>query len=215
MKKEIILITFFGFILASCQNKEDKNPVVEVPYTQKNCDSDKDRFHKSISNLGPMRAAFALNDCIEKLNDAEAISLKKNAEIQGYIAEFKDKEIPIENRIDRYKEFTSTDPEESKLYKSIEKELINEYQAKKRKLDRLTNGPSKEEAISIEKTRLAEARKKGVYIGMDRQQVIESSWGKPIKINRTTNAYSVHEQWVYGSGNYLYFENGLLTSIQN
>lgn len=162
MKKEIILITFFGFILASCQNKEDKNPVVEVPYTQKNCDSDKDRFHKSISNLGPMRAAFALNDCIEKLNDAEAISLKKNAEIQGYIAELKDKEIPIENRIDRYKEFTSTYPEESKLYKSIEKELINEYQAKKESLIDLQMGHPKKKPF-LSKRLVLQKQEKKVY----------------------------------------------------
>ena len=41
------------------------------------------------------------------------------------------------------------------------------------------------------------------------------SWGKPEDINRTTTALSVSEQWVYGSGNLLYFKDGVLTSIQN
>ncbi len=59
-------------------------------------------------------------------------------------------------------------------------------------------------------------KKPGVKIGMTAKQVIENtSWGKPNKVNRTTNRYGTREQWVYGGGNYLYFENGILTSIQN
>ncbi len=67
--------------------------------------------------------------------------------------------------------------------------------------------------------RLAEekARKKqeGVRIGMSKQDVLDSSWGEPKKINTSIGSWGTHEQWVYGNGNYLYFENGKLTSIQN
>lgn len=59
-------------------------------------------------------------------------------------------------------------------------------------------------------------RKPGVRIGMTAKQVVENtSWGKPNKVNKTTNRHGTREQWVYGGGNYLYFENGILTSIQN
>lgn len=58
-------------------------------------------------------------------------------------------------------------------------------------------------------------KSQGVRIGMTKQEVLDSSWGKPTKINKTTGSYGVHEQWVYGGGNYLYFENGVLTTIQN
>jgi hypothetical protein len=62
----------------------------------------------------------------------------------------------------------------------------------------------------------AERKKEGVRIGMTVQEVIESSWGKPEHVNRTTSTYGTREQWVYpGYHNYLYFENGVLTSIQN
>jgi len=61
----------------------------------------------------------------------------------------------------------------------------------------------------------AEQRKTGVWIGMTTQDVLHSSWGKPTRVNRSTYSFGVHEQWVYGSGNYLYFENGILKSIQN
>ena len=56
----------------------------------------------------------------------------------------------------------------------------------------------------------------GARLGMTQKQVIEkTNWGKPESINRSTGRWGVHEQWVYGGGNYLYFENGKLTSIQN
>lgn len=52
------------------------------------------------------------------------------------------------------------------------------------------------------------------WIGMSSEMARES-WGSPEDINKTINAYGVKEQWVYGSGSYLYFENGKLTTIQN
>ncbi len=59
------------------------------------------------------------------------------------------------------------------------------------------------------------AKKKGVSIGMTREQVKGSSWGRPESVNTTTSAYGSREQWVYGGRNYLYFENGVLVTIQN
>jgi hypothetical protein len=53
---------------------------------------------------------------------------------------------------------------------------------------------------------------------MTQEEVIESMWGKPSKINRTTTANHIHEQWVYGDGGdrgLLYFDDGILTGIQN
>lgn len=53
-----------------------------------------------------------------------------------------------------------------------------------------------------------------VRIGWTKEMCIES-WGEPNGINKTTNKYSVSEQWVYEGGSYLYFENGKLVTIQN
>lgn len=54
-----------------------------------------------------------------------------------------------------------------------------------------------------------------ISLGMTKEQVI-ASWGKPDDINRSVGSWGVHEQWVYGNPyrNYLYFENGILTSWQ-
>lgn len=53
-----------------------------------------------------------------------------------------------------------------------------------------------------------------VKIGFTKEMCIES-WGRPYDINRTVTAYGTHEQWVYGLWCYLYFEDGILTAIQN
>lgn len=52
-----------------------------------------------------------------------------------------------------------------------------------------------------------------VFIGMTSEQA-RRSWGEPSDINRTINASGTSEQWVY-DGAYLYFQDGILTTIQN
>lgn len=56
---------------------------------------------------------------------------------------------------------------------------------------------------------------KNPSIGMTTGQVEVSLWGKPESVNRTVTASGVREQWVYGNGQYLYFEDGVLTSFQD
>ncbi|WHY64669.1 hypothetical protein [Neobacillus sp. SuZ13] len=67
----------------------------------------------------------------------------------------------------------------------------------------------------IETRKKGSTGKTGVSIGMTKDMVLKSSWGEPQKINKTTTSYGTKEQWVYGNGNYFYFENGILTTIQN
>lgn len=55
---------------------------------------------------------------------------------------------------------------------------------------------------------------KKIQIGMTEEMVLDS-WGVPDDINRTVGSWGVHEQWVYGLGQYLYFENGKLTGWQD
>lgn len=71
------------------------------------------------------------------------------------------------------------------------------------------------EAAAQEAAAKAKAKSEGVRIGMTQEQVLASSWGRPQKVNKTTTAYGVHEQWVYSGYNYLYFEDGILRTIQN
>lgn len=51
-------------------------------------------------------------------------------------------------------------------------------------------------------------------IGMTADEVKKSKWGHPNKINRDTYSWGTSEQWVYNSYGYVYFENGIVTAIQ-
>jgi hypothetical protein len=64
------------------------------------------------------------------------------------------------------------------------------------------------------KEEVARKKKEGVRVGMSKEDVVASMWGKPRKINRTTTAHGTREQWVYDGG-YLYFDEDTLTTIQN
>lgn len=56
-------------------------------------------------------------------------------------------------------------------------------------------------------------KSKTVKIGMSKEACVEAI-GKPHKVNKTINSYNTLEQWVYGNGKYLYFNNGILETIQ-
>ena len=59
-----------------------------------------------------------------------------------------------------------------------------------------------------------QAKKPLPTIGMTKDEVLESKWGKPFNINTTTTKYGVSEQWIYLDNKYLYFDDGVLTGIQ-
>lgn len=51
-------------------------------------------------------------------------------------------------------------------------------------------------------------------IGMTAEEVRNSTWGEPNKINKTTTKYGTSEQWVYGGGKYVYLDDGVVSAIQ-
>jgi hypothetical protein len=73
-----------------------------------------------------------------------------------------------------------------------------------------TKKPQREPSLSAEDVKKLLVNSE-VRIGMTGEQVIRLC-GKPSKINESVHARGKNEQWVYGSGIYLYFDNGTLTS---
>lgn len=77
----------------------------------------------------------------------------------------------------------------------------------------------KKEQMEEEK-RQAEEKEKQEYlanepkIGMTADEVRASNWGSPEKINKTTYEWGVTEQWCYPNYKYIYFEDGIVTAIQ-
>lgn len=61
---------------------------------------------------------------------------------------------------------------------------------------------------------LAKIKSGKVWIGASDDAVL-ASWGSPEDINSTITSHGKKEQWVYGSGHYVYLTNGLVSAIQN
>lgn len=51
-------------------------------------------------------------------------------------------------------------------------------------------------------------------IGMTADEVLQTGWGKPEDINKTTFSWGTTEQWCYSGYRYVYFDNGIVTAIQ-
>ena len=95
------------------------------------------------------------------------------------------------------------------------REMYQAAVAARREEERVESLAAEQRAAKAE---IAGRKQKGVSIGMTRERVLQSSWGRPDKVNTTTYAHGTHEQWVYNTGyvrGYLYFENGILVTIQN
>jgi hypothetical protein len=60
-------------------------------------------------------------------------------------------------------------------------------------------------------TRILEGK---IWIGMTEAMLLDS-WGQPEDINTTVNRYVTRKQYVYGSGRYVYVENGKVDAWQN
>ena len=89
--------------------------------------------------------------------------------------------------------------------------LLQLAEESNRKYDKpKTIKPQRELSLSAEEIKKLLTNKE-VRIGMTAEQVIRLC-GKPNRINESVNARGKTEQWVYGSGIYLHFENGILSS---
>ncbi|WP_119460645.1 hypothetical protein [Rhodospirillaceae bacterium SYSU D60014] len=70
------------------------------------------------------------------------------------------------------------------------------------------------DALSMSNDSKQALRDGKIWVGANSEMAC-LAWGRPRSVNRTTTAHGVREQWVYGSGSYLYFDDGSLTAIQN
>lgn len=87
------------------------------------------------------------------------------------------------------------------------------YEAEYNKLERRDEIEREKAAKTAAAQERNRRKREGVSIGMSKEEVLMSNWGKPDHINTDVYATGTREQWVYGGG-YLYFRDGTLTSIQ-
>ncbi|NBI28591.1 hypothetical protein ERL59_06450 [Chengkuizengella sp. YPA3-1-1] len=70
-------------------------------------------------------------------------------------------------------------------------------------------------AEEVNKTLVTQGSKvRPPVVGMTKDEVLATIWGKPNKINTTTTTSGTDEQWVYDDNKYVYFENDVVVAIQ-
>jgi hypothetical protein len=198
------LVIFFGGLLAlgalsltveSCANQRQQNrQAAEAEEKEKQRQVRIAAAKAAFNALTPQQHFEAATDNFKlgRLGDVERHLAKVPEEIEGR-SELKNKFEKLQAKL-----------KAEQLAKVKSEEIAKQKAAKE--LERI----NKEENRKLH----AQWRKEGVNIGMTSERVLLSSWGRPEKVNRTTYSRGVHEQWVY-SGGYLYFEDGILTAIQN
>lgn len=137
-------------------------------------------------------AANVLRGCAQATQDAELLELVRLAESEDRWLTVKDKKASASDRLQALNALAQIDPERAANTAKLRSEL--ETAERRADADRKKRG--------------------GVHVGMSKADVHASAWGKPDHINQTVTQLGTREQWVYGIGNYLYFEGDRLTAIQ-
>lgn len=147
-------------------------------------------------------ASITIRRCSELLNDKQLKALVVDGEIKSYVADIESKKNKVDDRISAVEHFQERYPESGRKYDSLLKKL-------------------KADSAQLKADyKLANHFDRKVRIGSTQQEVVEDGWGRPSGINTTTTANRVSEQWWYLDQSYserrryLYFENGILTAIQ-
>ncbi|RTY89319.1 hypothetical protein [Flavobacterium sp. GT3R68] len=143
----------------------------------------------------------------KKKNDSIFVIERRQGEIKDSIEYIKQKKINEAKEKERRKQDVKIKIAQKKheIEKQTKSKLENEKKKNQRREDIINKyGLENGEAILNHK----------VKIGWTKSMCI-ASWGKPRDINRTTTPYGNHEQYVYSLKKYLYFENGILITIQD
>ncbi|OPY59456.1 MAG: hypothetical protein A4E55_00226 [Pelotomaculum sp. PtaU1.Bin035] len=171
-------------------------------------------YQKSIQLIKDKKWKEAATELVslqqENYKDSKVLYSYVSAE-QQYLADFLGTAI-IENNIAHLKPVQTKLNEISTDYSGLFAQDINNF---RNDIEKQLQSLQTRLAESKKKTESVSSKTQGVRIGMTQQEVLNSSWGKPKSVNKTTTQYGIHEQWVYGNNNYLYFEDGILTTIQN
>lgn len=172
-------------------------PAQVVPVVQASCAERKAQlvldYKQLMTNKKFYDAAQSVRLCGQNLDDKELIQMTRAADAADLIADVDIGHI-----------------ESAKSLKADYADILAKQPEAKAKVEKILSDVRKQDLKAK-----AEKKKLGVTIGMSKDDVLASSWGRPNSINRTTGTWGVHEQWCYGGHNYLFFENGVLTTIMN
>jgi hypothetical protein len=149
-------------------------------------------------------AVDLLDDCINTAFDPQIRQARDAIQARWQLDWLKNNpKAPWENRLTALREVNELAPELLGSYAAEFKTSSQRYERESAQLRKKADADHR-----------AQRRKEGVTIGLPQEDVLMSSWGKPEAVNKTVTSRCTREQWVYGSGNYLYFEGDVLKSFQ-
>jgi hypothetical protein len=157
------------------------------------------QYNEHMAAGQPWKAATTLRRCANTLQNAEMTALVASAERLDAITTARDPKATPHDRQRALNRLPASDPQDAQEIAKLRKTVAA-----------MVDKADKAEARKI----AARKRSEGASIGMSPEDVRASAWGKPEHINRSIYSFGVHEQWVYGDGNYLYFRDGVLSSMQ-
>lgn len=160
-------------------------------------------FHTHVANGRLFYAVEAMGNCASLTGNSALAAEVSAVHVDALTKAATNKRAPAAERLRSFDILERLYPEQAKALPTLKAALEKQASAEKIKSD-----------AAQARADAARKRREGVRIGMSEQDVLDSSWGRPRKVNRTTRASGTAEQWVYDGG-YLYFDNGVLTSIQN
>ena len=193
----ILLVLFLSIALIACSNNQQavNNETINI--------ENNDTEEKLTLELIQLFKEKKYDEIISK-------TLKQNTELEkeffNIAFAFKNIEIKTSTWFERDYEYALG---KLNLIKNPPNEITEEINKTKMKIER------NYVEYLMEKLYFPIGESQPVHIGMTQVEVLKKGWGKPIDINRTTTANGVDEQWVYKNNHYLYFEDGILVTIQN
>lgn len=194
-----------SLLLTGCDYPNKSVETQNAEFRKKQCADSALRYNEKIGAGDFSGAETAIAACSTHF-PSEYGELYKTARTERLAGEVKNQSLSPSERLNRYDELKKYAPDKALQLSGLSEKI----EKSKQKFDQeMVNRAKKDEA-----ERKRRAKSKGVSIGMSKTQVLESSWGKPLDINRTTTVHGTREQWIY-EGGYLYFDGEVLTTIQN
>ncbi|AVM24336.1 hypothetical protein [Bacillus pumilus] len=228
MNKSILFILGTIVILSGCgQNKvteESSSTKTVIANEEKSSANDSHNLTEEDRKLIQLIKEEKFDEVISKTSELNNVFQKDYYFIASAFKKNKDlneKKANVEN----YDSYAYIEAMLDKVKYSNDHSDLNFKQFKKDNLDKIKSLETlknqnevkdKNETEEYERKKQIEDRTlnpQSISIGMTEDDVLINGWGRPTKVNTNITKNRTLKQWVYKGNKYLYFEDGILTSI--
>jgi hypothetical protein len=147
--------------------------------------------------------------CSDARHEPELLKIAQKVDYEEKVQRLSNTGLTTGERIALLEELEVLEPKNQAFRKERERLVLREDKqaadAKRR---------AEKERLATERQLAKEKRSSGVHIGMSKEEVLASMWGRPNSKNVHASSYGVTENWFYGGQNFLTFRDGVLTDVQ-